>query len=219
MSTPHVIVKAPQILSAYKNIILLGANGSGKGTAANKLISLSTNGQLVHLGMSNMIRFAIANDESIRDFVVQAMEQRNPVDCITVLNCFYRFMKAHDYLSSGCIFDGIPRTPYQADELKKYLAEHRPGRTIVVELHLHHNRLKIALDRCQERYNTAISQGLPPRKDDIPELAKKGLDFFQANRKGVIDSLEAAYPVEYINASMPKQQVVEEILKKLEANL
>ncbi len=219
MSAPHVIAKAAHILAAYRNIIMIGANGSGKGTAANKLVGLSTNGQLVHLGMSDMIRYAIANDESIRDFVVQAMEQRNPVDCVTVLNCFYRYMKAHDYLSNCCIFDGVPRTPYQADELKKYLAEHRPGRTIVVELHLHPNRLSVALDRCQERYNEAISQGIPPRKDDIPELAKKGLDFFQENRKSVLDSLGAAYPIGYVNAGMPKQQVIEDILKRLEDNL
>ncbi len=98
-----------------KNLILLGAPGSGKGTQSAKLVE--KNGYN-HVSTGNLLREEIANETELGVKIKQVMESGQLVSDESVVE----LLKANLHLNnSSYIFDGYPRNLEQAKTLSEIL--------------------------------------------------------------------------------------------------
>ncbi|MCF6167145.1 adenylate kinase [Lutibacter sp.] len=102
-----------------KNIVLFGPPGVGKGTQA-KILKEKYN--LVHISTGDVFRHHIKNKTELGKLAQWYMDKGNLVpDEVTI-----KMLKAEVEKSlgaNGFIFDGFPRTEFQARALDKFLAE------------------------------------------------------------------------------------------------
>ncbi len=101
------------------NIVLFGPPGAGKGTQATQL---KEKYNLIHISTGDVFRYNIKNNTELGILAKSFMDKGDLVpDEVTV-----KMLKAEvdKYENpNGFIFDGFPRTKYQAEELDKFLAE------------------------------------------------------------------------------------------------
>jgi adenylate kinase len=100
-------------------IILLGPPGVGKGTQAKILAETI---KLAHISSGEMFRDNITNQTELGKLAKSYMDKGDLVpDGVTIAMIRDRISCAD--CEAGVILDGFPRTPPQADELEKMLAE------------------------------------------------------------------------------------------------
>jgi adenylate kinase len=100
-------------------IVLLGPPGVGKGTQA-KILAEST--KLVHISSGELFRDNIKNQTKLGKLAKSYMDKGELVpDDVTIAMIRDRIARVD--CETGAILDGFPRTPAQADELEKTLAE------------------------------------------------------------------------------------------------
>jgi adenylate kinase len=100
-------------------IILLGPPGVGKGTQA-KILAKTI--KLAHISSGEMFRDNITNQTELGKLAKSYMDKGDLVpDGVTIAMIRDRISCAD--CEAGVILDGFPRTPPQADELEKMLAE------------------------------------------------------------------------------------------------
>jgi adenylate kinase len=100
-------------------IVLLGPPGVGKGTQA-KILAEST--KLVHISSGELFRENIKNQTKLGKLAKSYMDKGELVpDDVTIAMIRDRIARVD--CETGAILDGFPRTPAQADELEKTLAE------------------------------------------------------------------------------------------------
>tara|TARA_R110000868_G_scaffold306734_1_gene568012 strand:- start:45275 stop:45829 length:555 start_codon:yes stop_codon:yes gene_type:complete len=112
------------------NIILFGAPGAGKGTQA-ELIQKEYN--LPHLSTGNIFRAAIKNETLVGLKAKSFMDAGELVPDQVVVEIVAEELEKETY-DNGCIFDGFPRTVFQAESLDVILAKKTSGDTTVVAL-------------------------------------------------------------------------------------
>jgi adenylate kinase len=100
-------------------IILLGPPGVGKGTQA-KILAETT--KLAHISSGDLFRENIKNQTDLGKLAKSFIDKGELVpDDVTI--SMIRDRLARPDCEYGAILDGFPRTPAQADALKKILAE------------------------------------------------------------------------------------------------
>lgn len=118
------------------NIILMGAQGSGKGTQASVL---GPRLQLVKVATGDLFRAAIAAGNALGQ-QVEAILARGDLVPDDLTNAIVRERLdevARERASgavAGALFDGFPRTEAQAEALDRILADHDDRITVVIEL-------------------------------------------------------------------------------------
>ena len=113
------------------NLILFGKPGSGKGTQAN-LIKNKYN--LVHISTGDVFRKSMSNKTDLGMLAKGYMEKGELVPDEVTVNMLKEELEDH-LPCEGFIFDGFPRTSYQAEKLDALLTKY--------SLNIH---LTIALD-------------------------------------------------------------------------
>lgn len=127
------------------NIILLGAQGSGKGTQAQRLAKLLN---LTPCASGDLLREAIARGTPLGQQARPYVERGDLVpDELVVKMILERIQSLDD--SHGVILDGFPRTIAQAEKLDANLAQ--TGQAISRAVYLEVPR-EILLDRLEGRY-------------------------------------------------------------------
>ena len=112
------------------NIVLFGKPGSGKGTQAN---FLKDKYNLVHISTGDVFRKNIKNQTEL-GLKVEAYTQNGELvpDDVTVLMLENEIKQ--NLPCKGFIFDGFPRTLYQADEMNKILFKYKMKLSAIVAL-------------------------------------------------------------------------------------
>ncbi|MBA2276461.1 MAG: nucleoside monophosphate kinase, partial [Chloroflexia bacterium] len=119
------------------NIILMGAQGSGKGTQA---AVLGPRLNLVKIATGDLFRAAIADESELGKQVKTILDRGDLVpDGLTNaivearLDAIGRARERGDAID-GALFDGYPRTAAQAQELDALLAARGDAITVVIEI-------------------------------------------------------------------------------------
>jgi adenylate kinase len=185
------------------NILLLGPQGSGKGTQAKRI---SEEYGIPHVSTGDMLRDAIAEGTKLGRRVKPILERGDLVPDDVMVELIRERLSRED-AASGFVLDGFPRTIAQAEALDAMLREMGRELTIVFELQLSD---EACLDRLLRR---AQVEG---RTDDTPEAIRNRLDRYHQETEPVIEHYRARSNLVGIHADRSIPEVFSEIQEALD---
>src|SRR5919106_6550048 len=141
------------------NILLLGPQGSGKGTQARLIADAY---DIPAVGTGEMLREAIATGDNLGRRVQPIVEAGQLVPDHLMVELI-RDRLARDDTAEGFVLEGFPRTPAQAEALDGVLAELGRELDVVLELQVPE---AVSVQRLLERAH------LEGRSDDTPETIR-----------------------------------------------
>ena len=161
-----------------KNIVILGAPGSGKGTQSEKMIEKYGLG---HISTGDVLRDQIKRGTELgktaKGYIDNGQLIPDELMVSILADVYDSFGKEH----KGVIFDGFPRTIPQAQALKDMLAERGHKVAAMIELDVPEEELmKRLIKRGQEC----------GRSDDNEETIKKRLTVYHNQTSPLIDWYE-----------------------------
>lgn len=159
--------------AAPLNILLLGIQGSGKGTQAKRI---AAEYGIPHISTGDMFRAEIDAGSELGRKVEKVLDRGDLVpDEITI--GMIRDRLAQDDAADGFVLDGFPRTMAQADALDGMLAEVGKPLTIVFELQVPD---EVARERMRKR---AEEEG---RTDDTPEVIERRVELYHQETEPIV---------------------------------
>ena len=180
-----------------KNIILLGPPGAGKGTQADLICGLYN---IPKISTGDMLREAVASGSDFGKKVSNILDTGGLVSD-EIIGSLIKDRLAQPDCENGSLFDGVPRTLGQANELKNMGVNF----THVVEIHVDD---EVIVNRMSGRrvhpgsgrnyhvdFNPPKSEGvdddtgepLIQREDDKPETVLKRLNVYHEQTKPLSD--------------------------------
>ena len=185
------------------NLLVLGPQGSGKGTQAARLSE--THG-IPHVSTGEMFRDAIAagNELGRRVEPILAAGKLVPDDLTVAL---IRERLAEPDAERGFVLDGFPRNLAQADALDAMLADVGRDLDAVLFFDLADG---VAVERLVGR---AKDEG---REDDTPEGIARRLEIYHDQTEPVVERYRATGKLVPLHADRSIEQVATEIAEALE---
>jgi adenylate kinase len=189
------------------NVLLLGPQGSGKGTQAKRI---AAEYGIPHVSTGEMFRDAIASGSELGERVRPILESGSLVpDDLTVE--LIRERLAEEDARNGFVLDGFPRNFAQAQALDALLGE--IGRDLDAVLYF-----QLADAVAQARIEgRARAEG---RTDDTPEVIQRRLDIYHRETDPLADYYRARDILVPLRADRPIDAVwseVQEALERVEA--
>jgi adenylate kinase len=185
------------------NVLLLGPQGSGKGTQAKRI---QAEYGIPHIATGEILRDAIAAGSELGGRVKSIVEsgQLVPDDLMIGL---IRERLAEDDAEDGFILDGFPRTLAQANALDDMLAEIGRDLSIVFGFQLED---EIGIERMTKRAE------IENRKDDTPEAIAERLRLYHEQTEPLIGHYRAQGNLVGIHADRTIDEVFSEVQEALE---
>ena len=185
------------------DLLLLGVQGSGKGTQAKRL---AAEYGLEHLSTGDMLRQAIAEGTELGRRVKPILEAGDLVPDDLMIELIRKRLEAPE-AAVGFILDGFPRTMAQADALDSMLAEIDRPLSVVLELQVPDD---VAIQRMRKR---AVEEG---RSDDTPEAIANRIDLYHRETKPLVSHYRLAGNLVGIHGDRSENEVFSEIQQAVE---
>ena len=185
------------------NILLLGPQGSGKGTQAARI---ADEYGLVHVASGEMLRQAIAAGTEFGRRVKPILDQGLLVPDELMVGLLRERFGEPD-AEPGFVLDGFPRTMVQADALDRMLREIGRELSVVFELQIDDEAAAARLLRRAE---------LEGRPDDTPEAIQTRLALYHSETEPLIEHYRTTGNVVGIDADRPVDAVFAQIQDVLE---
>ena len=185
------------------NLLVLGPQGSGKGTQAQRL---SADHGIPHVSTGDMFRAAIADGTELGRRVEPILAAGELVpDELTVALIRERLSKPDT--AAGFVLDGFPRNLAQAEELDAMLAE--IGRTLDAVLFFDVPD-EVALERLLGRADEEA------RHDDRPDAIERRLEIYHEHTEPVVERYRTTGKLVPLHAARSVDEVAAEIADALE---
>jgi adenylate kinase len=185
------------------DVLLLGVQGSGKGTQAKRL---AAEYGLAHIATGDMLRAAIAAGTPLGLRVKPIYDAGDLVPDDLMIELIRERLAEPD-TEAGFILDGFPRTMHQADALDSMLTEIDRPLGVVLELQVPDD---VAIDRLSKR---AVDEG---RSDDTPEAITKRIALYHDQTKPLVSHYRLAGNLVGIHGDRPENEVFSEIQQAIE---
>jgi len=184
------------------NLLVLGPQGSGKGTQAKRI---SAAHGIPHVSTGDMFRAAITAGTGLGRRVEPILASGHLVpDELTV--ALIRERLSEQDATDGFVLDGFPRNLAQADALDGMLAEIGRGLDAVLFFDLSD---ELAVERIRGR---ALDEG---RDDDTPEAIGRRLAIYHEQTEPVVERYRATGKLVPLHAA----RSIEEVSTEIEAAL
>ena len=180
------------------DVLLLGVQGSGKGTQAKRLASEYG---IAHIATGDMLRTAMAEGTPLGQRVKPIYDAGELVPDDLMIELIRERLQAPD-AENGFILDGFPRTMPQADALDSMLEEIDRPLAVVFELQVPDS---VAIERLRKR---AAEEG---RSDDTPEAIAKRIELYNEQTKPLVSHYRLAGNLVGIHGDRPENEVFSEI--------
>ncbi len=184
------------------NIILFGPPGAGKGTQAEMIIE---NFHIPHLSTGNIFRAAIKSETALGLKVKAILAAGKLVDDQLTVDLVAEELTFSRY-NSGAIFDGFPRTVYQAEALDKLLADKGSKIDYVISLEVPD----------EELIKRVLSRG-QGRADDTEEGINKRLEVYNNETAPVLAYFKEKGLVHEIDGVGDMNQIFNRIISVIES--
>jgi adenylate kinase len=188
------------------NILLLGPQGSGKGTQAKRL---AEEYGLVHISTGDMLRAAIEEGSDFGEQVKDIVESGALVPNDLIVEVMRRRLSANG-AANGFVLDGFPRNMAQAEALDAMLRDIGQPLDVVFELQLSDEE---CLKRMAKR---AAEEG---RSDDTPEVMAKRLEIYHAETEPLVEHYRTRGNLVGIHAERSIPEVFAELQQAIEQML
>lgn len=152
----------------HKGIVILGRQGSGKGTQAQRIAERFG---VVHISTGDMLRAATAEGTELGLRAKAIMDAGDLVPDDIMIGIVEERLRKDDVVEGGFLLDGFPRTVGQADALAGFDG---------VELDLAIN-LDVPVDEVTARM---LARG---RDDDTPEGIARRLELYEAETAPLLE--------------------------------
>jgi adenylate kinase len=222
------------------HVILMGPQGSGKGTQSERVRARLNLGSIA---TGELFRAAIKGGTALGR-KIQAVYDRGELvpDDLTVALVEERLDQLGQERSrgariDGALYDGFPRTIAQADALSRALAARGEELTAVIAIDVPRETLieRLAGRRvcsgCGRVYNilsdppavdgvcNVCGGGVIQRADDTPEAVAKRLDLYEQETAPLVDRYEAQGLVERVDGNRPIADVTESIAAAIQSRM
>jgi adenylate kinase len=157
-------------------ILILGPQGSGKGTQAKRI---ATAYGIPHIATGDMFRAAVAEGSELGERVAPILEEGGLVPDDLTIEVIRERLAGEE----GFVLDGFPRTIAQAEALDSMLEEIGKPLDAVLLLQVSD---EVATERLRER---AVQEG---RADDSPEAIETRLRLYHELTELVVDRYQLA---------------------------
>ena len=210
-----------------KNIIFLGAPGSGKGTQAS-LISEKFGYPLISIG--DLLRESVKNQTEIGKKAQAIMKSGELVCDDIVLNLVKERISAKD-CDNGFILDGLPRNKQQAIELDRILQAINKSINLIFNIDVCDEVLikrisgRFSCAKCGEIYNEffkrpkkegicdkCLSIKFNKREDDNENSVKNRLEIFHKNLDSIINHYHDTGKINSINGENNISKINQDII-------
>lgn len=164
------------------NLILFGKPGSGKGTQAS-LIKNKYN--LVHISTGDVFRKNISNKTDLGMLAKGYMEKGELVPDDVTVNMLKEELEDH-LPCNGFIFDGFPRTSYQAEKLDALLSKYSLNINLTIALDVDNETLiKRLLNRGKSsgRADDQSEDKINKRLQEYDKKTKPLIEFYTEQNK------------------------------------
>jgi adenylate kinase len=185
------------------NILLLGPQGSGKGTQAKRI---SEAYGIPHIASGDMLRAAMAAETELGRRVKPIYDRGDLVPDELMIELI-RERLGQDDTENGFALDGFPRTLPQAEALDPILREIGKELTVVFVLQLPD---EVCIERLTKRAQ------LEGRVDDTPEAIAKRLEIYRRETEPLIEWYRIRSNVVTVHAERSVNEVFGEIQQALE---
>jgi len=209
------------------NIVMMGPQGSGKGTQAKLLAERQG---FEHVETGKMLRKLAEEDEAVYELIFVKGELYPDEEMITMVE---KELGRRGELAADKVFDGYPRTLNQYTLLKKWLLRLGQKLDLVLLIDIGEaetvRRLSArrTCEKCGKVYNlmtnppegeSCVCGGkLVQRKDDTPAVIRKRLDLYQQETLPVVEKARGEGLLVEIDGERPIEEIyleVEEEVKK-----
>ncbi|MBQ3145279.1 MAG: adenylate kinase [Clostridia bacterium] len=212
-------------------IVLLGAPGSGKGTAG-KIIAEDL--KLAHISTGDLFRENLKNETELGKEAKQYMDKGELVPDEVTIKMLKERLKAND-VANGAVLDGFPRTGVQAISLDNMLAEMDAKVDMALNIDVPFDEIveRIANRRscrgCGEIYNVVFSPSkvegvcdkcggeLYQREDQKPEVVENRLKVYSESAEELIKHYENAGILYNAKAGDKHKKTSYDVAKEVEA--
>jgi adenylate kinase len=185
------------------NILLLGPQGSGKGTQAKRI---EAEYGIPHIATGDMLRAAIAAGTPLGRRVEPIVESGRLVPDDLMIELIRERIGEPD-AADGFVLEGFPRTAVQADAFDAMLREIGRALTVVFALHVSD---EVCIERLLKR---AREEGRP---DDTLETIRTRLELYHRETEPLIEHYRAQGNLVGIHADGTPNEVFAEIQRALE---
>jgi adenylate kinase len=185
------------------NILLLGPQGSGKGTQA---VRIASEYGIAHISTGDMLRAEVAAESPLGLQVKSVMDAGKLVSDDLILAIIEARLAQPD-TTDGFVLDGFPRNIEQADALDEMLRGIERPLDVAFELHLSD---EICLERMAKRAET---EG---RADDTPEAMQKRLAIYHSDTEPLVEHYRVRAALVVIHAERTPDEVFAEIQTTIE---
>jgi len=185
------------------NVLLLGPQGSGKGTQAKRIESEYG---IPHIATGDMLRRAMDDGTALGLRVKPIVESGRLVPDELMIDLIRDRLEQAD-AEDGFVLDGFPRTSRQADALDAMLSEIGRDLSIVFEF-------QVPDDVATERLLTRSQ--LEGRADDTPDVIERRLALYHEQTEPLVEHYRLHGNLVGIHADRPVNEVFAEVQEALE---
>jgi adenylate kinase len=185
------------------NILLLGPQGSGKGTQARRI---AEEYGVPHISSGDMLRATIAADTPVGRHLKPILESGELVSDELMIQLIQNRLHKAD-TAGGFVLDGFPRTWAQAQALDQMLKEIGRELDVVFELQVSDD---VSTDRLLHR---SKDEG---RTDDAPEVIAERLETYHRETEPLVEHYRARGNLVGVHGERSVDEVFSEIQEALE---
>jgi len=182
-------------------LVILGRQGSGKGTQCERLIE--SYGP-VHISTGDMLRSAVAEGTDLGRRAAAIMDAGDLVPDEVINGIVAERLAKPDVVEHGFLLDGFPRTPAQAEALDSILDA--AGTPLDLALNL-----DVPVDEVTARM---MARG---RADDTEEAIRRRLELYETETAPLLDFFEDAGVLRVVDGMGDEDEVFDRLVVVVDA--
>lgn len=186
------------------NIVLFGPPGAGKGTQSKKIIDKY---KLTHISTGDILRKAIAAKTALGVLAASYIDDGNYVPDDVAIDIIKEELDKHAN-PNGFIFDGFPRTRFQAEKFSGILSKFGGDVNVMISLDVQEYELIERLN------NRAKESGRPD--DRAEDIIKKRIEIYNNRTALIADFYKSLGKYESINGNGEIDSIFADICKAIE---